>query len=73
MIDALVKYLLYPLALKAVGYLYEKYIEKSVEDNYNEREKSRDSIIKAISGAKTNEERRNLSIALADLSKLSDP
>lgn len=61
------QYLVYPLVIRIGEWIYEKYIQKTIDDKYKLRQKKREAIVKAIKNANTNEERQALSIVLSDL------
>lgn len=70
LVKPILQYLIYPLAIKLADFIYRKYIIGSIDHKYELSEQKRDALVKAIKEAKTNEDRRALSILLSDLNKL---
>lgn len=66
----ILQYIVYPLIIKLGDFIYTKYIIGSIEHKYELDQQKRDALAKAISNAKTNEDRKVLSVILSDLSKL---
>jgi len=69
LLKPVMQYLVYPLALKLAGWVYQKYMQNQIEDNEAELAKQRKVLFASIARAENDEERINLSRVLAKLSR----
>jgi len=69
LLKPVMQYLVYPLALKLSGWVYQKYMQNQIEDNEAEIAKQRKVLLASIAKAENDEERINLSRVLAKLSR----
>ena len=70
LIKPILKYIAYPLIIKLGDFIYTKYIIGSIDHKYEIIQQKRDALSNAITNAKTNEDRKALSIILSDINKL---
>ena len=70
-VKPLIQYLLYPLAIKFASWAYSSYIIKNTEDDLNLTREERKALMEAVSNAKTNEERKQLSSAISKFNRMS--
>ena len=69
LLKPVMQYLVYPLAAKLAGWVYQKYMQNQIEDNEAEIAKQRKVLLASIAKAENDEERINLSRVLAKLSR----
>lgn len=67
LVKPILQYLIYPLTIKLADFIYRKYIIGSINHSYELNEQKRVALLNSIKNAKTNEDRKALSILLSDL------
>ena len=66
----ILQYIVYPLAIKLAGWIYNTYLINQAEEKQKEIEKQRDALNRAIENAKNDEDIINLSVVLAKLNSM---